>query len=133
MACARYGYERDLLDLLTQLARDMDRKIQRQKERAEQDNRPRALNADDREKLDAIKARTRAAHACAGVAKEVVTLEKSEVWRKRATWTAASRLRHRRRRFAQQQAELLCKTFVPPRPYPYPTSLCACRLRRWWR
>lgn len=53
----RYGYERDLLALLTQLARDMDRKIVRQKERAEQDNRPRALSADDREKLDALKAR----------------------------------------------------------------------------
>ena len=53
----RYGYERDLLALLSQLARDMDRKIERQKERAAQDNRPRVLTADDREKLDAIKVR----------------------------------------------------------------------------
>ncbi len=59
-AARRYGYERDLLALLTQLARDMDRKIVRQKERAEQDNRPRALSADDREKLDALKARAAA-------------------------------------------------------------------------
>ena len=57
VCCCRYGYERDLLALLTQLARDMDRKIERQKERAAQDNRPRVLTADDREKLDAIKVR----------------------------------------------------------------------------
>ncbi|KAK9844094.1 hypothetical protein WJX81_004357 [Elliptochloris bilobata] len=100
---AKYGYERDLLELLTQLARDMDRKIVRQKERAEQDNRPRALSADDREKLDAIKA------------KEVVALEKSEALAEEGDVDGSQLFATQAEAFAQQHAELLKSLSAPER------------------
>lgn len=49
-----YGYERDLLALLEQLSRDMDRKIERAKERASKESAPRELTDEDRVKLDEI-------------------------------------------------------------------------------
>ena len=51
----RYGYERELHALLVQLIRDMDRKIERQKDRAAKDSEPRALSEKEREQLEAIK------------------------------------------------------------------------------
>lgn len=51
----RYGYERQLLTLLEQLVRDMDRKIERAKERAEKEKGPRQLMPDDKIRLDALK------------------------------------------------------------------------------
>lgn len=59
MAC-RYGYERELMTLLNQLVRDMNRKIERQKERAILESSARPLTAEDKARLDAIKAR----HSC---------------------------------------------------------------------
>lgn len=53
----RYGYEAELLALLEQLVRDMDRKIERQKERAIKDNAPREPNQAERAELDALQAR----------------------------------------------------------------------------
>lgn len=51
----RYGYERELMTLLNQLCRDMNRKIERQKERAIIESSARPLNAEDKARLDAIK------------------------------------------------------------------------------
>ncbi len=51
----RYGYERELLKLLEQLVRDMDRKIERAKERAEKEKGTRQLMPDDKIRLDALK------------------------------------------------------------------------------
>ena len=53
----RYGYEAELLELLEQLVRDMDRKIERQKERAAKDNAPRIPSATEQAQLDALQAR----------------------------------------------------------------------------
>ncbi|CAD7695799.1 unnamed protein product [Ostreobium quekettii] len=50
----RYGYERDLLRLLEQHIRDMDRKIAKAKERAEKESAPRELKGEDRERLAEI-------------------------------------------------------------------------------
>lgn len=52
---SRYGYERELMTLLNQLCRDMNRKIERQKERAIIESSARPLNAEDKARLDAIK------------------------------------------------------------------------------
>lgn len=54
---SRYGYERELMTLLNQLCRDMNRKIERQKERAIIESSARPLNAEDKARLDAIKVR----------------------------------------------------------------------------
>lgn len=51
----RLGYERALVELLEQLVRDMDRKIQRARERVESENKPRLIKSADQAKLDAIK------------------------------------------------------------------------------
>jgi hypothetical protein len=51
----RYGYERELMGVLENLVRDLDRKIERQKERAATESAPRALTLEDRAKLDALK------------------------------------------------------------------------------
>lgn len=48
----KYGYEQRLLDLVEQLVKDMDRKIERQKERAVKESLPRMLTAADKAKLD---------------------------------------------------------------------------------
>mmetsp|Transcript_19356 Transcript_19356/g.58498 ORF Transcript_19356/g.58498 Transcript_19356/m.58498 type:complete len:361 (-) Transcript_19356:1452-2534(-) len=48
------GYERKLLELLETLVRDMDRKIERQKERAEKESQPRLLTAADKAKLEEL-------------------------------------------------------------------------------
>ena len=58
---ARYGYEAELLELLEQLVRDMDRKIERQKERAAKDNAPRIPSATEQAGLDALQAREKGA------------------------------------------------------------------------
>ena len=55
----RYGYEAELLQLLEQLVREMDRKIERQKERAIKDNAPREPGQAERAELDALQARER--------------------------------------------------------------------------
>ncbi len=52
-AC-RCGYERRLLELLDTLVRDMDRKIERQKERADKESLPRLLTAADKAKLEEL-------------------------------------------------------------------------------
>ncbi|KAK9828557.1 hypothetical protein WJX72_000748 [[Myrmecia] bisecta] len=57
----RYGYDRELLTLLEQLCRDMDRKIERQRERAGKESAPRELTADDKSRLDALKAKQKEA------------------------------------------------------------------------
>lgn len=46
---------RELHSLLVQLIKDMDRKIERQKERAAKDSEPRALSEKEKEQLEAIK------------------------------------------------------------------------------
>lgn len=51
----RYGYERELMTLLNQLVRDMNRKIERQKERAIIESSARPLTLEDKGRLDAIK------------------------------------------------------------------------------
>lgn len=51
----RYGYERELMTLLNQLCRDMNRKIERQKERAIIESSARPLTAEDKARLEAIK------------------------------------------------------------------------------
>ena len=58
---SRYGYEAELLELLEQLVRDMDRKIERQKERAAKDNAPRIPSATEQAGLDALQAREKGA------------------------------------------------------------------------
>ena len=57
LSCDRYGYEAELLALLEQLVRDMDRKIERQKERAIKDNAPREPNSSERAELQSLQAR----------------------------------------------------------------------------
>ena len=61
MRVVRYGYEAELLELLEQLVRDMDRKIERQKERAAKDNAPRIPSATEQAGLDALQAREKGA------------------------------------------------------------------------
>lgn len=53
--CCRLGYERELFAILTQLVKDMDRKIERQKERAAKESAPRAATPAEQATLDAIK------------------------------------------------------------------------------
>jgi hypothetical protein len=62
-ACAncRLGYEKELIGVLEGLVRDMDRKIERQKERADKESAPKALTDADRAKLDEILARQKGA------------------------------------------------------------------------
>ena len=69
----RYGYARDLLALLDDLVRDMDRKIARAKDRLARDaaaEKERPLNPGDAAKLEALKAEARAAAAAADAAAE---------------------------------------------------------------
>lgn len=54
----RYGYDRELITLLTQLVRDMNRKIERQKERAVIESSAKPISLDDKARLDAIKVGT---------------------------------------------------------------------------
>ena len=56
-ALGRYGYTQELRTLLATLVRDMDRKIDRQRERAEKENQPRPPSTKEQKQLDAIKAR----------------------------------------------------------------------------
>ena len=51
----RTGYERELHVLLTQLVRDMDRKIERQEDRARKESEPKAVSATEQLELDALK------------------------------------------------------------------------------
>lgn len=53
----RYGYERDLVRYMEQLIRDMDRKIEKNKERAAAESRPKPVRPEDEKRLDEIKAR----------------------------------------------------------------------------
>lgn len=55
----RYGYEKRLLELVEQLVKDMDRKIERQKERADKESLPRLLTIADKAKLDDLLVRQR--------------------------------------------------------------------------
>eukprot|EP00884_Botryococcus_braunii_P012728 jgi/Botrbrau1/21456/Bobra.0216s0064.1 len=50
----RYGYPQELYALLQQLVKDMDRKIERQKERAVKESEPRLLTPAEKEQLAAI-------------------------------------------------------------------------------
>ena len=62
-----YGFERDLLRYLERLVRDMDRRIEKNRERAEAESRPRPVKPDDQRKLDEIRGRMEGAprmHAC---------------------------------------------------------------------
>ena len=54
MLLCRYGFQKELFLLLEKLVRDMDKKIERQKERAEKESEPRVLTADDQRRLDEI-------------------------------------------------------------------------------
>lgn len=58
---SRLGYEKELIGVLEGLVRDMDRKIERQKERADKESAPKALNDADRAKLDDMLARQKGA------------------------------------------------------------------------
>ena len=53
MMC-RFGFQKELFILLEKLVRDMDKKIERQRERAEKESEPRVLTADDQRRLDEI-------------------------------------------------------------------------------
>ena len=55
---SRAGYEKELFALLVQLVRDMDRKIERQKERAQRESEPRLLSSSEQAQLDAVTVRT---------------------------------------------------------------------------
>ena len=44
---SRLGYEKELIGVLEGLVRDMDRKIERQKERADKESAPKALTDAD--------------------------------------------------------------------------------------
>jgi hypothetical protein len=64
----RLGYEKELIGVLEGLVRDMDRKIERQKERADKESAPKALNDADRAKLDDMLARQKGAPPAATTA-----------------------------------------------------------------
>ena len=49
------AYSKDLLEVLDELVKEMDRKIARAKERVEQENKPRTIRSADQVKLDALK------------------------------------------------------------------------------
>jgi hypothetical protein len=68
MSVIRLGYEKELIGVLEGLVRDMDRKIERQKERADKESAPKALNDADRAKLDDMLARQKGALPAAGTA-----------------------------------------------------------------
>lgn len=53
----RLGYEKELIGVLEGLVRDMDRKIERQKERAEKESAPKPLTDANRAQLDEMLAR----------------------------------------------------------------------------
>ena len=55
LLCGRHGYERELHGVLVQLVKEMDRKIEKQKERANKEGEPRKLAEKEREQLEAIK------------------------------------------------------------------------------
>lgn len=55
----RYGYERDLLRLLEQHIRDMDKKIAKAKERAEKESAPRELKAEEKARLTEIQTKVK--------------------------------------------------------------------------
>ncbi|GMH39114.1 hypothetical protein BSKO_07012 [Bryopsis sp. KO-2023] len=57
----RYGYERDLLRLLEQHIRDMDKKIAKAKERAEKESAPRELKPDEKARLTEIQTKVKEA------------------------------------------------------------------------
>lgn len=50
----RYPYEHETLAELERLTKEMDRKIQRAKERAEKESQPRPLSAEDKVALDEL-------------------------------------------------------------------------------
>lgn len=54
---SRLAYEKDLHGILVQLVKDMDRKIERQKERAAKESAPRPATPAEQATLDAIKVR----------------------------------------------------------------------------
>ena len=64
----RYGYERQLLEILEQLVKDMDRKIERQKERAVKESAPRMLTSADKAKLDELLTQQRGLQPVKGTA-----------------------------------------------------------------
>lgn len=51
----RYGYRRELLGLLQQLVRDMDRKIERQRDRAAKESENRIPTPQEQSQLDDLK------------------------------------------------------------------------------
>lgn len=55
----RYGYEQELLTVLEKLVRDMNRKIERQKDRADKESAARELTPEDVTRLEGIKSRER--------------------------------------------------------------------------
>ena len=57
----RLGYEKELIGVLEGLVRDMDRKIERQKERAEKESAPKLLTDANRAQLDEMLARQKGA------------------------------------------------------------------------
>ena len=52
---SRYGYRNEMVELLRTLCRDMDRKIERQKERAAKESASRAPTATEQAELDKLK------------------------------------------------------------------------------
>jgi hypothetical protein len=58
LAC-RLGYERELVRYMSILIRDMDRKIEKNRERAAAESAPRLLKADEQRRLDDIQGRMR--------------------------------------------------------------------------
>lgn len=52
---SRYGYRKELLELLGQLVRDMDRKIERQKDRAAKESEARVPTPPEQTQLEELK------------------------------------------------------------------------------
>ncbi|KAK9786671.1 hypothetical protein WJX73_003841 [Symbiochloris irregularis] len=97
----RYGYEQELHSVLVQLVKEMDRKIERQKERANKEAEPRKLAEKEREQLDAIKARQKEASEKSERLAEDADVDGSEMFAKQAE------------AFARQH-DNLCKQFMQP-------------------
>lgn len=86
---SRYGYRKELLELLTQLVRDMDRKIERQKDRAAKESEARVPTPPERSQLEEFKVSTcldKRVAATSGLA--LVTRPAKEDWRRNSVFAA---------------------------------------------
>ena len=62
LLCCRLRYDDELFKLLDRLIKDMDRKIEKAKERAEAESRPKVLRPEDQKRLDDIQERIKGVH-----------------------------------------------------------------------